>query len=217
MRFLFLLFLICFNSYGQITLTGEITDVFNKPIQYCSIGVIGKPIGTVTNEEGKFEIKIKQNYLEDSIKIFCLGYNERVFLIKDFFTLKLFKIELEENVHQLEEIEVKSKKIAYQNLGTKKYTTNNCSGFVKNEENWKGSETAINANNSIKTNILLEEFSMYIIQNKYTDSLKFRLMFYEASDKNYPRYKTINRKPIVFKMPPLFLGEFKFDIKKFNI
>jgi hypothetical protein len=217
MKFLFLILLICSFSYGQIVLKGEVTDVLKKPIPYCSIGVLGKSIGTLTNEDGKFELKIKQNNFNDSIKVFCLGYVERVYLLKDFISPNAIKIELEEDVHQLEEIEVKSKKIAYQSLGTKKFTTNNCSGFVKNEENWKGSETAINANNTIKTNVLLEEFSMYVIQNKYTDSLKFRLMFYEASEKNYPRYKAINRKAIVFKIPPLFKGEFKFELKKFNI
>ncbi len=41
-------------------------------------------------------------------------------------------------------------------------------------------------------------------------------MFYEASEKKFPRMRTFLRKPIVFKVGP-GQGEFKIDLKNYNI
>jgi hypothetical protein len=101
-------------------------------------------------------------------------------------------------------------------LGNKKYNKKNCSGFVKNSNNWKGSEAAILAGNKEGRQVRIESFSFYIIQNKYSDSLRFRLMLYEASPKKYPRLKTVMKKSIVFKVG-IQQGEFTLDLKDYNI
>jgi hypothetical protein len=49
------------------------------PIPYATVGVIGKPIGTVADNNGKFILVIdKQNIVSnDTIAISCVGYEER--------------------------------------------------------------------------------------------------------------------------------------------
>lgn len=217
MKFVIILLLIVIKMPAQSSIKGMIMDNTGAPLPYCSIGYLGKTVGTLSDENGEFELKLKGVSDTDTIKFFAIGFNEYLISVLDARNQKNLEVKLIESAVELMEVEVNAKKVAVDYLGTKKYTTNNCSGFVKNEENWKGSETAISANNKEGRDIFLQNFSFYIIQNKYTDSLKFRLMLYEASEKNYPRLKTILRKPIVFKVPPGKVGEFTLDITKYNI
>lgn len=211
--FLFFLSLV----FCQTTIKGVIVDAStNKGIPFTSIGIIGKNIGTLSDENGNFEFSFTSALKNDSLKILSIGYKSIQFLVSDFTKETKQTLKLESQATQLEEITIKSKKIKYKILGNDKYTKNNCSGFVKNESNWKGSESAIIAGNKIGRQVLLEAFSFYVIQNKYQDSLKFRLMFYEASEKGYPRYKTILRKPIIFKVG-VKQGEFTLNLKEYNI
>lgn len=202
---------------GQQTVKGTIVDsLTNKGIAFTSIGIVGKSIGTLSDENGNFEFTFTDKQKNDSIKILSIGYKPIVYLVADFTKQPHKLIKLQNLPTLLEEVEVKSKKIKYKTLGTSDYTKNNCSGFVKNESNWKGSESAVIAGNKVGRQVLLESFSFYVIQNKYSDSLKFRLMFYEASEKGYPRYKTIVRKPVIFKMG-VKQGEFTLNLKEYNI
>lgn len=205
------------NYFAQTKVSGVINDIATeKGIPFVSIGIIGKPIGTLSNEDGNFDFRLSPDLKKDSVKISAIGYKAQVFLVSDFIKEPRKIIALELLPLELEEVVIKSNKIKYAYLGTTKYTKNNCSGFVKNTSNWKGSEAAILAGNKIGRTVFLESFSFYIIQNKYTDSLQFRLMFYEASAKKYPRYKTFLRKPVIFKVGTK-QGEFILDLKQYNI
>jgi len=216
MKPVFLFLFITFFVRGQTKVNGTIVDSNEKSISFASIGIIGKSIGTLSDEAGNFEFIFTDNLKKDSLKIFAIGYKPLVFLVGDFIKEKHKKISLQSLPTELEEVVIKSKKIKFGYLGKTDYTKNNCSGFVKNSNNWKGSEAAILAGNKIGRTILLQSFSFFVIQNKYSDSLKFRLMFYEASEKKYPRYRTFLRKPIVFKVGTK-QGEFILDLKEFNI
>lgn len=217
MKALFSLLFCVSTLFSQTSIKGLIIDNNGAPLPYCSIGYLGKTVGTLSDENGEFELKLKGVSDTDTIKFFAIGFNEYLISVLDARNQKNLEVKLNESAVELMEVEVNAKKVVVDYLGTKKFTTNNCSGFVKNEENWKGSETAINANNKVGRDVFLQNFSFYIIQNKYTDSLKFRLMLYEASEKNYPRLKTILRKPIIFKVPPGLVGEYIVDLTKYNI
>ena len=64
--------------------------------------------------------------------------------------------------------------------------------------NCNGSETAVLFMN--KQHAFLEYFAFYVIQNKYNDSLVFRLKFYERLDKDWVG-KAID-KALIFKVGP---------------
>ena len=210
-----LFFAVC--CFAQHKVSGSITDATsNQPIPFVSIGIVGKSIGTLSDEKGYFEYTFSNELKNDSLRISAIGYKPLSFLVGDFIKEVSRKIKLESLPTQLEEVVVKSKKIKYTYLGNTNYSKNNCSGFVKNSDNWKGSEAAIIAGNKPGRNVLMESFGFYIIQNKYPDSLTFRLMFYEASEKNYPRLKTFLRKPIIFKVGTKS-GEFVLNLKEYNI
>ncbi len=222
----FILFLIVTSQFvfSQTIVKGVIIDnVTNKGIPFASIGVIGKNVGSVSDEDGNFEFSLSSNLKYDSLKVFSIGYKPALFLVSDFIkesnkTIKLINLPM-----QLEEVVIKSKKVKFKTLGTTNYTKNNCTGFADIEGNWKGSEAAILVRN--KKNVLLEAFSFYIIQNKYTDSLRFRLNIYERIDppKDAPKWvgedwvgPTLLRKAIIFKMG-IKQGEFTLPIREYNI
>ncbi|MBS1651581.1 MAG: hypothetical protein JSU07_06175 [Bacteroidetes bacterium] len=212
------IFLILFTPYinAQTKQFVIIDSATKKGIPYVAVGVLGKHSGYLSDENGVIEINLNYFDYNDSIKINCLGYNS-AFVFKKNLLEKTFKtIQLSEQLHQLEEVDVKVKKVKTEILGAKHYSIKNCTGFVKNEQNWKGSEASICADNKVGRLVLLKSFSFYVIQNKYSDSLIFRLMFYEASDKKYPRYKSILKRPIIFKTA-LKQGEFTLDISNYNI
>ncbi len=205
------------QSLGQTKIAGFVSDSASATgIEFASIGILGKALGTLSNEKGNFEFTFTNDLLKDTLRVSAIGYRPVSFLVSDFIKLASHNVALAFQATELEEVSVKSKKIKYDYLGNTKYTKNNCSGFIKNNSNWKGSEAAILAGNKVGRTVTIESFAFYVIQNKYPDSLKFRLMFYEASDKKFPRYKTFLRKPLVFKMGTK-QGEFILDLKNYNI
>ncbi len=54
---------------------GRVLDKSDKqPLPYTSIYLSGKAIGTVTNDNGQFQLKLPSKYLTDTIVVSCIGY-----------------------------------------------------------------------------------------------------------------------------------------------
>lgn len=222
----FLLLFIAFSStiFAQHKINGLIIDKTNKqPIPFVSIGIIGKSVGTLSSEKGEFEFTFTENQKNDSVKIYTIGYKPQVYLVADFVKEVNKTIILEGLPTLLNEVVVRSKKVKFKTLGTTNYTKNNCTGFADIAGNWKGSEAAILVRNN--KDCLLEDFSFYVIQNKYQDSLLFRLNFYDriSPPANSPEWmgkdwvgSTILKKAIIFKVG-IKQGEFTLPIKNYNI
>jgi len=59
----------------QITVTGKVVDITTKePLPFASIGIIGKPIGLISNEQGEFDFHIPSEMRNDILVITMLGY-----------------------------------------------------------------------------------------------------------------------------------------------
>src|SRR5579871_6066136 len=74
--FVFLLALIVSQSLAQqITITGKVVDRETKEsLPFASVGVIGKPIGVISNEQGEFDFHIPADMRNDILSISMLGY-----------------------------------------------------------------------------------------------------------------------------------------------
>lgn len=60
-----------------ITFRGKIIDREEKEVlPYTSISVVGKNIGTISNTDGEFELKIPGTMGNDTVAISCLGYKQ---------------------------------------------------------------------------------------------------------------------------------------------
>lgn len=131
---LFVLF-IFLNSqfYGQ-TITGIVMSTSdNKPLIYTGIGVIGTGIGTITNEEGRFNLEVKGLPVSSLIRFSMIGYKSQTYKVEELSN-KDNILRLESETYKLPEVIVnppgKLKK-----AGTTSYT------FRGGLCGWGGSQT----------------------------------------------------------------------------
>jgi len=96
--------LISSNLTGQ-GIIGEVIDSqSDSALAYVNIGVIDLPVGTVSNESGKFELTCANLPQDSKVRISMIGYESQTFawsdLLNDYDTIRLVRkvIELDEVV-----------------------------------------------------------------------------------------------------------------------
>jgi hypothetical protein len=63
------------DSVYFFEIRGRVLDKSDKqPLPYSSIYVSGTTMGTVTNDDGQFQLKLNSKYLPDTVIISCIGY-----------------------------------------------------------------------------------------------------------------------------------------------
>ena len=105
----------------RIIFTGVISEAKSDvKLPYVNIGVLNKNLGTVTDNQGAFELKLDKSYIDDTVRISMIGYKARVFLISDLFRQKgNIQIKLEEEIPELKEVVVTTKNLKSKILGNK--------------------------------------------------------------------------------------------------
>jgi len=64
-----------FCEAQRITISGRIVDKDNQePLSFASIGIQGKPLGTISNLQGEFDFHIDNNLRNDILVVNMLGY-----------------------------------------------------------------------------------------------------------------------------------------------
>jgi len=65
------------DSVYFFVIKGRVIDKTNfDPLPYSSIYLAGKGIGTVSNNDGQFLLKLNSKYLKDTLSITCIGYKQ---------------------------------------------------------------------------------------------------------------------------------------------
>ncbi|GAA4272589.1 carboxypeptidase-like regulatory domain-containing protein [Aquimarina gracilis] len=77
----------------------------NRPIVSATISVNNTNISTVTNDEGKFSLKVPKDLSENKITISHLGYNDKVIELSQFGK-KAMKIRLDLSITELSEVNI---------------------------------------------------------------------------------------------------------------
>lgn len=58
-------------------LSGKIIDKKKEdPIPYASVSIFNKPIGTITNTDGEFLLKLHPDYIQDTLVVSSMGYKQ---------------------------------------------------------------------------------------------------------------------------------------------
>ncbi len=188
--------IISFSQERQIK--GIITDSLNNPIQYVNIGVLNKPIGTVSNQNGEYSLNINKSSDSDTLKISCLGYKtveKRINKIEN----NNFNVSLINYVDELKEVIIKSDKLKTYTDGKDKTNASSEVTFaIPGQKDLNlGSEVGRKFSLGSKKPSLLNEFKFFIKQNNF-ESVKFRINIYSIL-KNKPNQK-LNDENIIIKI-----------------
>jgi hypothetical protein len=107
--YILVIFLLPASLFGQETLVikGQVTDAEkHEPLAECHVYVSCQHFGTITDENGNFELEIPKCYMTQCLIVSYMGYERFVFPIHDIGNKKM-NIELNYNVIALAEIVIK--------------------------------------------------------------------------------------------------------------
>lgn len=78
-----------------------IDDKKGNPISYASVSILNKPIGTISNTDGDFLLKIHPDFIRDTLIISCMGFSQILIpayklLDEDLIIMNTFSIRIKE-------------------------------------------------------------------------------------------------------------------------
>jgi hypothetical protein len=90
-----------------ITLNGVIMDeITDEPLSYANIGLYNKSIGTISNDNGEFILKMNRKYLDDTLVVSFMGYRNRFIPIRQFRDSSVIK--MEKKLYSIQEVIVRT-------------------------------------------------------------------------------------------------------------
>ena len=206
-------------GFSQKTiLKGKVTDENNLGLPYVNIGIPKKNVGTVSDENGAFKLKISPTTSKnDSIVFSYIGYKSIKKTVAELIRQENILIQLETEKNQIEEVVIETKKLKDKKLGiTSKglglmhynfYTTKE-----KEVDDRLSKERGMKF--KLKKNCRLEKFNFAISQNEFK-SLKFRINIYNLVD-DQPEDLLISDN-IIFDIQNKKIGWKSIDLDPFNI
>lgn len=177
----------CPAFYGQQKLTGRVLNPDSKsPVEYVNIGIVGKNIGTVSDQHGVFNLWIEPPYQNDSLLFSRIGFESRSVKISDIKENDV--IRLKEKTYSLKEVTIKPRRFKERRLGITTKSNLIIAGFANNK---LGHEMGLLM--KIKKTAILKSVNINIAKCEY-DTIFYRLNIYETKGKN--DFEPILKKPI---------------------
>ena len=212
-----------FPSYAQspasdnLIVKGIVVDKeAETPLAYVSVGVLSKPLGTVSDTTGHFSFTVTRENLSDTLQISIVGYAPKKIQVKDFLNADSI-IRLTGEPKQLDEVIVFSSN-ARENTevvgrqGTSKLiqvSIHNKSGA----EETIGSEMGMRYKTDRK-NVMLKDYSLYVSANNF-NFIKFRINIYSV--KGALPDTLICKKQIFATVGDFKTGWTKIDLEQYHI
>lgn len=194
------------QSYNGMVLTNET----RAGIGFVNVGIIGKNVGTVTDQLGNFSLVIDSRYDNDSLRFSLIGYEPKSYLVKDFRENSVKEILLKPKMYNLSEVTVTYHRAKGIRLGVPVESNQLKSGFSDNE---LGSEMGVKIETDRR--VRLEDINLNVATCTY-DSVTYRLNIYQCLDED--EYKNILQKPIYISFSKDDINEaITLDLKKYSI
>ncbi len=202
-----------FQIFSQeFTIYGEVRDVENnKPLPYVNIGFKNKKIGTLSNENGVFQLKLNYSNLKDTLFFYCSGYQRKGLLLNNEDSLLV--VFLSSKVNNLPEVKAQvNGKWVKSKQGIERHFPG-VYGIAENDSIDDIVELGIAVGNKndeisklIKINLYLQVFKK--------DTCRFRINFYAF--KNSLPQERLNYSPM-FINTNLQSGWFEVDLNELEI
>ena len=193
-----------FQTQGTV-----IDSASNKMIEFVCVGIIGKDVGTISNEAGFYNLTIPKQHLNDTITFSRIGYQTKYIIAKEIISQKNYRTSLNPKNAELAEVIISSK-------GTKAKTKGNTSrsrNFVMAISSGSVGSEVGTVIHLPKDSVFIKDFNFHILSDK-PDSVKFRLNIYEF---NKEVEDNILNKSIYFTIANKYTGDFKVDLSKYNL
>ena len=146
------------------------------PVEYVNIGIVGKNIGTVSDQNGNYKLQINHENYNDTLQFSCIGYYPYSVTVLDFIHLNSQNVRLEKRSYNLTEVVVHPKKFRQKTLGI----TTKCKMAVECfSNNINGKEIGVLMKN--KNSVFLKEVSLNIAFCTY-DTIFYRINIYKAHE-----------------------------------
>ncbi len=174
----FLIPFLTFQTFAQeIKMQGTIIDAATKKsIEFVNMGVVNKNKGTVSNENGAFNLSFPSTFSKDSLTISHVNYISVTLPIENLTNKNIFLLP-QKNV--LAEVQISKKKKTTRKFGVRTY----------NPLLWLG---ALSENNDIieiaqrinipKKEVHVKYINIYLRQGFESDSSYIRVNFYKNQD-----------------------------------
>ena len=173
------------HTTENIILKGVVIDKENsKALAYVSVGILNKPIGTVTDTAGHFSFGIGQENFADTIQVSIVGYAALKIPVRDFIPAGNKTIQLLVKPQQLAEVTITN---AIRATNTEIIGRQAVSKIVqvsvhnkKTADETIGSEMGMLYKTSRK-NVVIKDFNFYISVNNF-NFIKFRVNIYAVKN-----------------------------------
>lgn len=204
--------------FGQTIINGLVLDTLSHPIEYASVGILNKPIGTVTDKSGAFKLVVNDELLSinDSLKFSIIGYYPKTISLNQISSQFELPVILHQKVERLSEVVVKACKRSEKRIGShSKSLLNMAVKFSISEYPNQNLGSEIGRKFSIKhKNTSLKHFRFFIYHNDY-DTISFRVNVY--SIKKLRPNKNLLTKNILCEISNKKTGWVNLDLSEYNI
>jgi len=186
-----------------------------RPIPYASVGVVGRPLGTVADAKGSFLLAWVGAAATDSVVVSCVGYQSRRLLAADLG--KLSELTLTPQAAALQEVQVKAGPWKRRHVGRE-----GSGGFTfynfhlqadKEPANKLGRE--VGAILGVKPNSFVEEAYVYLKQSSF-QHLRFRLNVRALDSQDHPAASLLTQ-DVQFAVADSTASWQHLDLKPYNI
>ena len=188
-----LLSCICFGQH--IMLKGIVKGINNENLDYVNIGIKSKDIGTISDKNGHFTIRLFKKHKSDSLTFSYLGYQQLTIKVSDIIKKDITTFILDEELISLDEVVVSLKKTKEKKLGTTSYMKFVVGDVRVDNQNNDIQEFAKQLN--IKKPSQLTDVNI-ALSNIKIGSAKFRVNFYSIEN-DLPSKKIGSRNIIIEK------------------
>lgn len=186
------------------------------PLPYVNIGINKKSIGTVSDAQGNFTLKVDASeHLNDTLVFSHIGYESQKVPLKNIDAN--MQIGMKSSINDLHEVVImgkapKEKKIGRNSKGLGLTHANFYTYYEKEVDDRLSKEKGMRFR--IKNNCFIKSLNFNISSNEF-ELLKFRINFYKLED-GIPA-EIIIQKNIIFEIKDAYLGWFKVDLQPYEV
>ncbi|GAA5020385.1 hypothetical protein GCM10011506_04960 [Marivirga lumbricoides] len=161
------------EDMSQLSISGKVMDLKTESaIPFVNIGISGKNVGTISREDGSFDMIIKDYDSADSLSFSMVGYQPFSIAIKAI-NEDFLKVYLSEDIQILKEVSIKANEINEEVVLGRKKKTKTTRGQSNSTSYGTGMAYGIRINTE-GLSYMLKEVNFHMRFNS-TDSILFRI------------------------------------------